>query len=204
MKILMFGPQGCGKGTQAKILSERLKIPHISTGDIFRSLTGELKEKVDALINGGNLVPDELTIKIVKERISREDCKDEFILDGFPRNLNQAKELEKIYKIDKVIEISIPDEESVKRISGRRICSNCKAGFNVLTAPRPKIENVCDFCGGNLVARADDNEESVKKRLKTYHKETEPVLEFYGEKVSRIDGMGDIEEISKRIAEKIY
>jgi adenylate kinase len=203
MKLIIFGPQGSGKGTQAKVLSERLKIPHISTGDIFRGLTGELKKKVDALINEGNLVPDKLTLEILKKRISKEDCKNGFILDGFPRNLNQAKELGKISKIDKVIEISIPDEESIKRIAGRRICINCKGSFNVLTAPRPKVENVCDFCGGNLVARADDNEESVKKRLQTYHGETEPVLRFYGAKVSRIDGIGEIEEISRRIAEKI-
>jgi adenylate kinase len=199
MIILIFGPQGSGKGTQAKILSERLKIPHISTGDLFRSLSGELKEKVDAIINHGNLVPDELTFEILKERISQEDCKNGFILDGFPRNLNQAKELEKITSADYVLEISIPDEESIKRISGRRLCSKCKAGFNVLTSPKPKVESVCDFCGENLISRADDTEESVKKRLETYHRETKPVLEFYGDKVSKVDGVGTIEEIGKGI-----
>jgi adenylate kinase len=199
MIILMFGPQGCGKGTQAKILSERLKIPHISTGDLFRSLEGELKRKVAEIINDGNLVPDELTLEILKERISKEDCKNGFILDGFPRNLNQAKELEKITSIDKALEISIPDEESVKRISGRRVCPNCKVGFNILTSPKPKVDGVCDFCEAKLVVRADDTEESVKKRLETYHRETEPVLEFYGKKVSRIDGIGTIEEIAGRV-----
>jgi adenylate kinase len=200
MIILMFGPQGCGKGTQAKILSEKLKIPHISTGDLFRELEGELKEKVDSIINQGNLVPDELTLEILNKRISKEDCKNGFILDGFPRNLNQAKELDKITSIDKVLEVSIPDEESVKRISGRRICPSCKAGFNVLTAPIPKTNDICDFCEAKLIARADDTEEAVKKRLETYHKETEPVLEFYRDKVFRIDGIGTIKKISERIA----
>lgn len=199
MRILIFGPQGCGKGTQAKILSERLKVPHISTGDLFRGLTGELKEKVDKIINGGNLVSDKLTLKILNKRISKEDCKEGFILDGFPRNLNQAKELEKISVIDKVLEISIPDGESIKRIAGRRICPSCKAGFNVLTSPKPKIKGVCDFCEEKLVARADDTEESVKKRLETYHRETEPVLKFYGGKVLKINGLGTIEEIRDRI-----
>ncbi len=195
----MFGPQGCGKGTQAKILSERLEIPHISTGDLFRGLTGEMKEKVSEIMNRGLLVPDELTLEILNERISKEDCNEGFILDGFPRNLNQAKELEKITKIEKVIEISIPDEESIKRISGRVSCPACKAGFNVLTSPKPKIGGVCDYCEAKLVARADDTEEAVKKRLETYHNETEPVLEFYAEKVARVEGIGTIEEISERI-----
>lgn len=199
MILLMFGPQGCGKGTQAKILSEKFNIPHVSTGDLFRSIGGGFKERVDKIINQGNLVPDELTLEILKERISKEDCKNGFILDGFPRNLNQAKELEKILPIDLVLEISIPDEESISRISGRRICSSCKAGFNLLTSPKPKREDRCDFCGAKLVARKDDTAEAVRKRLETYHKETEPVLEFYGEKVSRIQGLGSIDEISKRI-----
>lgn len=199
MIIIFIGPQGCGKGTQARILSEKLKIPHISTGDLFRSLKGDLKKKVDEIINKGLLVPDELTIEILKDRISKEDCKKGFILDGFPRNLNQAKALENLISVDKVIELSIPDEESVKRISGRRVCPSCKANFNIYTSPKPKKEGICDFCGEKLVRRDDDREEVVRKRLETYHKETEPVLEFYGKKVSRIDGIGEIEEISKRI-----
>lgn len=203
MIILMFGPQGCGKGTQAKILSESLNIPHISTGDLFRSLGGELKNKVDEIINRGNLVPDELTLEILKERISREDCKRGFILDGFPRNLNQARELEKIISVDLAIEISIPDEESVKRISGRRICSSCKAGFNIVTFPKPIKENVCDFCGSNLETRKDDTPEFIQRRLEIYHRETEPVLEYYGDKIVRVDGTPSIEDISKRIKELI-
>ena len=179
VKIIFIGPQGSGKGTQAKILSEELKIPHISTGDIFRSLTGELKQEVDAIINKGNLVPDELTVKILKQRIQEPDTKAGFILDGFPRNLEQTKLLEKITTIDKVIEITLSDEEAIKRISGRVTCEKCKAGYNELTSPKPKTPGICDVCGGKLIRRADDTKEAVKKRLETYHRETEPILEQY-------------------------
>ncbi|MEM4605855.1 MAG: nucleoside monophosphate kinase [Candidatus Pacearchaeota archaeon] len=199
MRIIIIGPQGCGKGTQAKILSEKLKIPHISMGDLLRGLTGELKEKVDKIINKGELVPAELTIKILKERISKEDCKKGFILDGFPRNLEQVKLLESLIKIDKVIVISIPDEESIRRISGRRVCPKCKFNFNIYTEPKPKKEGLCDFCNIFLVQREDDKEESVKKRLEIYHKETKSVLEFYKDKVLKINGEGTIEEVSFKI-----
>ncbi|MEM4182026.1 MAG: nucleoside monophosphate kinase [Candidatus Pacearchaeota archaeon] len=199
MIFILLGPQGCGKGTQAKILSEKLKLPHISMGDLLRGLTGELKEKVDQIINKGELVPAELTIKILKERISKEDCKKGFILDGFPRNLEQAKLLKNICEIEKIIKINIPDEESIKRISGRRVCPKCKFNFNIYTEPKPKKEGFCDFCNVPLIQREDDKEEFVKRRLEIYHKETNPILEFYKGKVSEIDGLGSIEEVSERI-----
>ena len=182
MKIIFIGPQGSGKGTQAKILSEKLNIPHISTGDLFRALDGELKQEVDTIINQGNLVPDELTIKILKERLEKPDAQQGFILDGFPRNLNQAKLLETITQTDKIIEITLHDEEAIKRISGRINCKECGAIFNKFTNP-PKQENTCDNCQGELTQRADDTEEAVKKRLTTYHNKTEPILDYYGKEV---------------------
>lgn len=203
MIILIFGPPGSGKGTQAKFFSEELNIPHISVGDLFRSLKGEIKEKVSLILKNGSLVSDELTLEIVKERIFREDCKNGFILDGFPRNFSQAKELEELVSVDWVLEISLSSEESVKRILGRRICPGCNRGFNVFLSPRPKVEGICDFCKSKLVARADDTEETILKRIDIYHKETEPVLDLFKEKVLRIDGTGTIEEIEKRIGKII-
>jgi adenylate kinase len=203
MKLLFIGPQGSGKGTQAAIISKHLGIPHISTGDIFRSLTGELKQTVDEIINKGHLVPDELTLKILKQRISQPDCYRGFILDGFPRNINQADSLEKITKIDKVIEINISDKEAIKRLSGRVNCEKCKEGYNLITTPKPKDKNHCDKCGGKLIQRADDNEDAIKKRLHTYHKETEPILEKYKHITIKINGEQDIEQITKEILEKL-
>jgi len=198
VKIIFIGPQGSGKGTQAKIISEELKIPHISTGDLFRSLEGPLKEEVDSVINQGKLVPDELTVKILKERISKPDCKPGFILDGFPRNIAQANMLDKITKIDKVIEINISDELAVERISSRWSCKKCGTIFNTATNP-PKRQNICDKCQGELYRRADDNPEAIKKRLETYHRETEPILKKYKNISVKIDGEQEIDKISEEI-----
>jgi adenylate kinase len=203
MKLLFIGPQGSGKGTQAAIISKHLGIAHISTGDIFRSLTGKLKEHVDSIINKGNLVPDELTVKILKERISKPDCNNGFILDGFPRNLNQANLLEDITKINKVIEIEISDKESIKRLSGRVSCEKCKEGYNLITEPKPKNPNFCDKCIGRLIQRADDNTEAIKKRLHTYHQETEPILEKYKHITIKINGEQNIEEITEEIINRL-
>jgi len=203
MKLLFIGPQGSGKGTQAAIISKHLGIAHISTGDIFRSLTGELKKEVDSIINKGNLVADELTVKILKERISKPDCNNGFILDGFPRNLNQANLLENITKINKVIEIEISDKESIKRLGGRVSCEKCKEGYNLITEPKPKNPNFCDKCGGRLIQRADDNLEAIKKRLHTYHQETEPILEKYKHITIKINGEQNIEEITKEIINRL-
>jgi adenylate kinase len=202
MKILFIGAQGSGKGTQAAIISKILGIPHISTGDIFRSLTGELKHKIDSIINQGNLVPDDLTLEILKKRLEHKDCKSGFILDGFPRNLNQANLLEKIIKIDKVIEIHISDNEAIKRISGRVSCEKCKKGYNIITEPKPKNLSKCDICNGKLIQRADDNPDAVKKRLNTYHQETEPILKKYKSVLIKINGEQKIEDITKENLKK--
>ncbi|MDP2925350.1 MAG: nucleoside monophosphate kinase [Nanoarchaeota archaeon] len=202
MKLIFIGPQGSGKGTEAKIISKKLAISHISTGELFRNITGELKEKVNSYINQGELVPDELTIKILKERIIEPDCKNGFILDGFPRNIAQANILDKITKINKVIEITLNDELAIKRISSRLSCKKCGAVFNTITNP-PEKENICDKCKGELYRRKDDNPEEIKKRLFIYHKETEPILEKYKDILITINGEQDIEKIAKEILEKI-
>ena len=179
MRIVFLGPQGSGKGTQAKIISEILNAPHISTGDILRNVQGELKKQVDEYILNGKLVPDELMIKILTERFSKPDCKKGFILDGFPRNLKKADQLEQSNEIDKYFEIFISDEEAVRRLSGRWNCKNCGAIYNVNTAPKPLVSGKCDKCQGDLFQREDDKPDAIKKRLEVYHNETEPILEKY-------------------------
>ena len=201
MRIVFIGPQGSGKGTQAKVISEILNIPHISTGDLLRGAEGELRKQADEYMLKGQLVPDELIIKILKERISKQDCKKGFILDGFPRNLNQADELEKQIEVDKYIEIFISDEEAFKRLSGRWNCSNCRIAYNIVTAPRPKEYGKCDECNGELSQREDDKEEAIKKRLEIYHNETEPIMGKYD--VIRINGKQKIEKVTYDILEKI-
>ena len=199
MNIIFVGPQGSGKGTQAEIISEKLKIAHISTGDLLRNVTGDLKDEVRSYIDKGNLIPDDLMLKILNKRVSEEGCRNGFILDGYPRNLAQAKTLDTMIDIDKVIEIHITDEESVRRISGRRICKKCGKIYNVNSSPKPKVEGVCDVDGSELYQREDDNEEALRKRLKIYHEETEPILKHYDS--IRIDGNQDIERVTKEILE---
>ena len=201
MRIIFIGAQGSGKGTQAKILSEEFNIPHISTGDMLRNADGELKEKIEEVINKGNLISDDLMLEILKERINQSDCEKGFILDGFPRNLKQAELLKEITDVDKVIEIGLNDDEAIKRISGRVSCKKCNAGYNTLTAPKPKKEDKCDKCGGELVRRRDDNEKAVKNRLEIYHKETEPVLDEFD--VIRVNGEQDIKKIAEEIIKAI-
>lgn len=202
MKIAFFGPQGSGKGTQAKILSERLKIPHISTGDLLRETTGELREEIDSYMKKGNLIPDELMIRILKERISKKDCKYGFILDGFPRTLKQALLLEKVVKIDKIIEITLSDNKAVERISSRISCKKCGSVYNTITNP-PKNDNICDKCQSELYRRSDDNPDAIRKRLEVYHKETEPILERYKNITLKINGNQEIDKIADEIIEKI-
>jgi len=196
MRIIFIGIQGSGKGTQAKIISEILGIPHISTGDLLRNCSAELKEKVRKYLDSGKLVPDEIILMVLKERIAKEDCANGFILDGFPRTVRQAKELQKITEIDIVIEIYISDEEAIKRILSRFSCSKCGAIFNLETNP-PKIKDRCDFCNSPLISRSDDTIESIKTRLEIYHKETEPLLKFY--KTFRVDGKQEIQKVTKDI-----
>ncbi|MBU1104106.1 MAG: nucleoside monophosphate kinase [Nanoarchaeota archaeon] len=200
MKLILIGPQGSGKGTQAKLLASKLGVPHISTGDLLRGATGKLRAKIDSYIVAGNLFPDELMLEILEKRFSEEDCKNGWILDGFPRNLKQAKMLDEITRVDKVVEISISDEEAVRRLGGRVSCEKCGAGFNLVTMP-PQDSEKCDKCGGKLVQRADDTEEAIRKRLEIYHRETEPILTRY-ESV-KINGEKSAEEVQKDIQREL-
>lgn len=199
MKLIFVGPQGSGKGTQAKRIAKRLGLCHISSGDALREVAGGLTEEVKRIMSEGKLVSDELIVRILKERLKEDDCKDGFILDGFPRNVNQVKELRRITEIDKVVEIAISDDEAVRRVCGRRNCVKCGAIYNVETSPKPSVEGVCDKCGGGLSQRKDDNEEALRERLKVYHEETESILEMYDS--FRIDGENSIEEVFGDISE---
>jgi adenylate kinase len=196
MKLIFVGPQGSGKGTQAKIIADKKNICHISTGDLLRNAQGELKKQIDNLMQKGELVSDKIVIKLLKEKLNSNDCENGFILDGFPRNLTQAKELDKITNIDKVIEISISDNEAVDRIANRISCSSCGTVFNLKTNP-PKQKMICDNCKQQLKQRADDKEEAIKKRLKVYHEETEPILQHY--ESIKINGEQSIEKVTEDI-----
>ena len=187
--IILMGPPGAGKGTLAKQLKEALNLVHISTGDMFRDAIKaqtELGKLAQKYINDGHLVPDEVTIGLVKERLSQPDCEAGFLLDGFPRTLPQAEALSEIAKeisrpIDVVVNLDCDNEELVRRISGRRVCKNCGAPYHIETM-KPKVDGVCDLCGGPVYQRADDNEEALKVRLDHYVKDTKPLLDFYQER----------------------
>ncbi len=207
LKIAMFGPQGSGKGTQAAMLAKKYNLPALSTGDIFRSeikKQTDLGKSVESLINGGRLVPDEITNKIVLGELAKEKYKNGFILDGYPRNMNQLAALEKNIGLDWAILLAISDEEVVKRLASRRVCSNCGAIYNILNKP-PQKEEVCDLCGGKLLMRDDDKPEAIKKRLAIFHAETESVLAYYKEKNKLIEivGAGSIEEVFEEIIGKM-
>lgn len=204
MKIIMLGAPGAGKGTQAKQIAEEYGIPHISTGDIFRANIKngtELGNKAKAYMDKGELVPDELTCDLVVDRIAADDCKEGFVLDGFPRTIPQAEALEKALeakgeKMDYAIDVDVPDENIIGRMSGRRACLNCGATYHIISIP-PKVEGVCDVCGESLVQRDDDKEETVKNRLNVYHEQTQPLINFYQERgiLRSVDGtrsMGDV------------
>ena len=188
MIIIMLGAPGTGKGTVASILSEKLNIPQVSTGDIFRKNIAEqteLGKLADSYISKGNLVPDDVTIKIVEDRLKQDDVKEGIILDGFPRTIKQAEELDKILekenkKVDMVINLTTPKEEIIERIVNRRVCSNqeCKTVYNIVLNP-PKVEGICDKCGSKLLQRKDDNVETVESRIDTYLKNTSPLVEYY-------------------------
>lgn len=206
MQLLLMGPPGAGKGTQAVKLVEKFSIPQISTGDMFRAAVKEgteLGKKAKACMDAGTLVPDEVTIGIVRERLSKDDCKGGFILDGFPRNVEQAKALEKILdelnlKLTKVLNIHVPAADLIERAVGRRICKKCGATYHV-KFNAPKVDNVCDNCGENLYQRADDNEETMKNRLSVYEESTRPLIDYY-EKVglyTEIDGRQAIDKVTE-------
>lgn len=202
-----MGPQGSGKGTQADILSQKLGVPHISTGDIFREhIKGKtaLGKKIEKIVKTGELVPDEITNEVIKQRLEKEDAKNGFVLDGFPRNLPQAEFLDKVKEIGLVLEVWISDEEAIKRISQRRTCLKCQKVYHLIYNP-PKNEETCDGCGQKLVIREDDRPATIKRRLKLYHKETKPLLDYYKNKgvYEKIDGMPAIPEVTEQIA-KIF
>ncbi len=186
LNIILMGPPGAGKGTQAKRIIDAFNLPHISTGDIFRENIAKgtpLGLKAKAIIERGDLVPDELTIGLVRDRLSQDDCKNGYLLDGFPRTIPQAEALEVMgpeieRPVNLVIDISVPDEELVRRIAGRRVCPKCGASFHV-TDMKPKEEGICDRCGAELIQRKDDNEASLKVRLENYYSATAPLIDFY-------------------------
>ncbi len=185
MKLILLGAPGAGKGTQAEIISERLSVPTISTGNIIRAALKaqtEMGVKAKEFIDKGLLVPDDVVIGIVRDRLKEDDCKNGFILDGFPRTVPQAQALDDMgIEIDKVIDIHVPDEKIVQRLSGRRVCGGCGASYHLLYK-KPEKDGVCNLCGAQLVQRTDDREETVLERLKIYHEQTEPLVEYYRKK----------------------
>lgn len=204
MKIIMLGAPGAGKGTQAKQIAAKYEIPHISTGDIFRAnikeqtaLGMEAKEYMDK----GQLVPDELTVRILLDRVAKDDCKNGYVLDGFPRTIPQAEVLDKEVtklgeKVDFAINVDVPDENIVNRMGGRRACLKCGATYHIKHVP-PKTEGICDTCGSELVLRDDDKPETVKNRLKVYHDQTQPLIDYYNAKgiLHTVDGTQDMDEV---------
>ena len=204
MKIIMLGAPGAGKGTQAKKIAEKYEIPHISTGDIFRANIKngtELGMKAKEYMDKGALVPDELTCDLVMDRIAQDDCKDGFVLDGFPRTIPQAKALdsalEKINaKMDFAVDVDVPDENIVNRMGGRRACLSCGATYHIVFNPT-KLDGVCDTCGKQTVLREDDKPETVQKRLHVYHEQTQPLLDYYKEQniLKSVDGTKPMDEV---------
>ncbi len=208
MKIVMLGAPGAGKGTQAKKISVKYGIPHISTGDIFRAnIKGgtELGMKAKAFMDQGQLVPDEITIGMLLDRIQEEDCKNGYVLDGFPRTIPQAESLTKALadmgsKIDYAVNVDVPDENIISRMSGRRACLKCGQTYHIVYNP-PKKENVCDACGEALVLRDDDKPETVKRRLEVYHDQTQPLIDYYKAAgvLAEVDGTKDLEAVFQDI-----
>ena len=186
MKIVMLGAPGAGKGTQAKMIADKYSIPHVSTGDIFRANIKEgtaLGLEAKSYMDQGKLVPDELTVRILLDRVAKDDCKNGYVLDGFPRTIPQAEVLKDALakqndKIDYAIDVDVPDENIVKRMSGRRACVTCGATYHIEHVP-PKKEGICDKCGSELILRDDDKPETVLNRLKVYHEQTQPLIDFY-------------------------
>ncbi len=210
MKIIMLGAPGAGKGTQAKKIAEKYHIPHISTGDIFRANIKngtELGKKAKTYMDQGLLVPDELTVDLVIDRVGQDDCKDGYILDGFPRTIPQAECLDAALekrgeKVDFAIDVEVPDENIVNRMSGRRACVGCGATYHIKYNPT-KVDGVCDACGEKLVLRDDDKPETVQKRLGVYHDQTQPLIDYYTKSgvLKEVDGTVDMEDVFQAIVE---
>ncbi|MFJ3695688.1 adenylate kinase [Streptomyces sp. NPDC090052] len=213
MRIVLVGPPGAGKGTQAAYLAKDLDIPHISTGDLFRaniSQGTELGRQAKALMDAGELVPDEVTIGMAQDRMSQPDAEGGFLLDGFPRNVAQAQALDEWLsaegqKLDAVLDLEVPEDEVVKRIAGRRICRNDSSHVFHVEYSRPKHEGVCDICGGELYQRGDDTEATVRTRLEVYHTQTEPIIDHYKAQglVSTISALGKVTEVTERAMEAL-
>ena len=204
MKIIMLGAPGAGKGTQAKMIAEKYSIPHISTGDIFRANIKngtELGKKAKSYMDKGQLVPDELTLDLIMDRFKEDDCKNGYVLDGFPRTIPQAEALDKALetageKVDFAIDVDVPDENIVKRMGGRRACVNCGATYHIVYSPT-KIEGKCDKCGEDLIVRDDDKPETVLSRLDVYHTQTQPLIDYYNNQgiLRTVDGTVDMKDV---------
>lgn len=210
MKIIMLGAPGAGKGTQAKMIAEKYSIPHISTGDIFRANIKngtELGKKAKSYMDKGQLVPDELTLDLIMDRFKEDDCKNGYVLDGFPRTIPQAEALDKALeaageKVDFAIDVDVPDENIVKRMGGRRACVNCGATYHIVYSPT-KIEGKCDKCGEDLIVRDDDKPETVLSRLDVYHTQTQPLIDYYNNQgiLKTVDGTVDMKDVFNAIVD---
>ena len=210
MRIILLGAPGSGKGTQAQMLVEKYNIPQISTGDLLRAAAEagtELGIKAKSIIDAGQLVSDDIVLGMIKERLAEDDAKNGFILDGFPRNISQAKAMDKMleglgWPLDSVILINVDQDFIIRRIVGRRTCPVCKQVYNIYTSP-PKKEGICDKCGAKLTHRADDNEETIRKRLEVYEQQTAPLIKYFNEqeKLYSVDGTGDIKDIFNSICQ---
>lgn len=212
LNILLLGAPGAGKGTQAQLIKEKYNIPHISTGDMFREAIRNktpIGVLADSYISKGNLVPDDVTIALVKERLSKNDCANGYLLDGFPRTLVQAEALTQLTKeinrpIDLVIDIEVDENKLIDRISGRRMCKGCGASYHIKNLP-PKVEGVCDVCGGELYIRKDDNVDALKVRLEAYHTQTQPLINYYAQYglIGEVNGDTSLENVFKAIVDLI-
>lgn len=208
MNLILLGPPGAGKGTQAAKIIEKFDVPHISTGDIFRENIKEgtpLGQKAQEYMNKGELVPDSLVIEIATDRLTKDDCKDGFLLDGFPRTVEQAEALDKFLaesgkKVDHVLDIDVAPEILMERLTGRRVCKSCGATYHVTNIP-PKVEGVCDSCGGQLYQRDDDTAETVGNRIDVYNSQTKPLIEYYEKagNISHLDGSARLEDLFAEI-----
>lgn len=204
MKVIMLGAPGAGKGTQAKMIADEYKIPHISTGDIFRANIKngtELGKKAKTYMDKGELVPDELVVDLIMSRFAEDDCKNGYVLDGFPRTIPQAEALDEALEkngdhVDVAVDIEVPDENIINRMSGRRACVGCGATYHVKYNP-PKVEGICDVCGQKLILRDDDKPETVKNRLNVYHTQTQPLIDYYKKKdiLKTVDGTQDMNKV---------
>ena len=208
MKLILLGAPGAGKGTQAEIITEKYNIPTISTGNIIRAALKngtEMGLKAKSYIDAGELVPDNVVIGIIKERLSEADCKEGYILDGFPRTIPQAVALDDMgFVIDAALSIEVDDEEIVKRMSGRRVCEKCGASYHT-EFKKPEVEGVCNLCGGKLVIRKDDEPETVKNRLNVYHEQTEPLKDFYNScgKLITVEGLDKVEDTTRLVLDAL-